>query len=58
LKETAVSNAKRDNLVQVKSALAEKYDALARAAGSVVKRRQFLHHAEKYRRQVAQLARA
>lgn len=52
-----MSNAKRDNLVQVKSALAEKYDALARAAGSVVKRRQFLHHAEKYRRQVAQLAR-
>ena len=52
-----MSNAKRDNLVQVKTSLAAKYDALARAAGSVVKRRQFLHHAEKYRRQIERLAR-
>ena len=52
-----MSNTTRDNLMQVKKSLAEKYESLARAAGSVVKRRQFLHHAEKYRRQLAQLAR-
>ena len=52
-----MSKIHRDHLLQVKMALAKKYEALAGAAGSLVKRRQFLHHAEKYRRQVAQLSR-
>jgi hypothetical protein len=37
-------------------ALAAKYESLARITGSVVKRRQFLFHVDKYRQQAARLA--
>jgi hypothetical protein len=44
-------------LVAVKQALAAKYESLAKAASSQVKRRSFLHNAEKYRRQASMLTR-
>lgn len=45
-----------ENLIKVKTALAEKYERLARIAGSVPKRKQFANRAVAYRRQVAQLS--
>ena len=47
----------RDNLIAVKVALVAKYESMAKATGSQVKRRQFLHHADVYRQQAANLAR-
>ncbi|MGE0378602.1 MAG: hypothetical protein AB7I48_02025 [Planctomycetaceae bacterium] len=44
-----------NNLIQVKRALAEKYERLATMTSSKPKKRQFSHRAVKYRRQVAQL---
>ncbi len=52
------NEAERDNLRQVKLTLAAKYETLARRASSSVKRKHFWHKAEKYRRQVAKLAKA
>ncbi len=43
-------------LAQTKRALAEKYENLAKLAGSQPKRKKFLHSAEKYRRQAEQLS--
>ena len=43
------------NLAAVKQALAAKYESWANSASSQVKRRAFLHNAEKYRRQGARL---
>ena len=45
-----------ENLIKVKTALAEKYERLARIAGSVPKRKQFANRAVAYRRQLAQLS--
>lgn len=47
--------ADRDNLAAVKQALAAKYESLAKSASSQVKRRAFVHNAEKYREQAAKL---
>lgn len=44
-------------LVNTKLALAQKYESLARAAQSTPKRKAFLHHAARFRRQAADLAR-
>lgn len=44
-----------NHLIQVKTALAEKYERLSRSAKSEPKTRQFARRAVKYRRQVAQL---
>jgi hypothetical protein len=44
-------------LVQVKLALAQKYERQARVARSVPKRQKFIHRAEKLRRQAEQLSR-
>jgi hypothetical protein len=44
-------------LIDVKQALADKYDRLSRNAGSKPKRQQFAHRATHYRRQVEQLKR-
>jgi hypothetical protein len=46
-----------DKLVETKLVLARKYDRLAKAASSKVKRTTFSHKAERYRRQVKQLSR-
>jgi hypothetical protein len=43
-------------LSDVKVALAEKYERLARVASSKVKKRKFIHKAHQYRRQVVQLS--
>lgn len=45
----------REHLAGIKHALAAKYESLAKAASSQVKRRTFLHNAERYRRQAARL---
>ena len=45
-----------ERLAQTKLALAKKYENLAKTAGSVPKRKQFLHKAERYRRQAADLS--
>ena len=47
---------KCEHLQKVKLALAAKYESLARISGSVVKQRQFLYHADKYRQQASRLA--
>ena len=47
---------KKEHLQKVKLALAAKYESLAKIAGSVVKRREFLRNAERYRQQAARLA--
>lgn len=47
----------RDQLIAVKEALAAKYESLAKATCSQVKRRQFTHHADVYRQQAASLTR-
>ncbi|MBX3440333.1 MAG: hypothetical protein KF861_22780 [Planctomycetaceae bacterium] len=44
-----------NHLIQVKQALAEKYERLARNTRSKPKKQQFSHRAVKYRRQVAQM---
>jgi hypothetical protein len=51
---TKQTNAK---LAEVKLALAAKCDNLARLAGSTPKRKTFQHHAAKFRREAADLAR-
>lgn len=43
--------------IDVKIALAEKYERKSRLAGSVPKRRQFAGKAARYRRQIAQMER-
>lgn len=43
-------------LVQTKLNLAQKYENLARLAGSRPKRKKYLHDAEKYRRQAERLS--
>ncbi len=43
------------NFIQVKLALAEKYERLATRTASQPKKQQFAHRALKYRRQVAQM---
>ena len=48
--------AERKNLLEVKQALAAKYESLAKVASSKVKQRSFLRNAEKYRRQAAKFA--
>jgi len=45
------------NLAKTKIALAEKYDKLADEARSKPKKMQFMHKAERYRRQAALLLR-
>jgi hypothetical protein len=47
-----------ENLIQVKTALAEKYERLARLAGSTPKRRAHSFRALRLRRQAQQLAHA
>lgn len=47
----------KQNLLNVKRKLAEKYEHLATIAGSQPKRKQFSHRAKIYRRQVEQLLR-
>lgn len=42
------------NLQKVKTALAEKYENLAKIAGSEAKKKRFVGRAVKYRRQAAQ----
>jgi hypothetical protein len=44
-------HSERENLKRVKLALADKYESLANRASSRVKREQFLHMVERYRRQ-------
>jgi hypothetical protein len=44
-------------LVGIKLALAEKYERLAKVAGSKGKKQTFLHKAENYRRQAERLSR-
>jgi hypothetical protein len=46
-----------NQLAEVKLALAQKYDRLAKAASSKVKKRKFTHKAEAYRRQAILLSR-
>jgi len=46
-----------ERLAKTKLALAEKCDRLTAAAGSVPKKTQFRHKAEKYRRQAAEAVR-
>ena len=48
---------KKERLASIKAALADKYENLARIAGSKVKRDTFLTRAGRYRRQVAELTR-
>jgi hypothetical protein len=50
------NSGKKEHLQKVKLALAAKYESLARISGSVVKQRQFLHNADRYRQQAARLA--
>jgi hypothetical protein len=45
-------------LIDVKRALAEKYERLARTPCSQAKKRHFTHRAVRYRRQVIQLQRS
>ena len=45
------------SLIDVKTALAEKYERKAAQTGSTPKRKQFAFKARKYRRQIAQLQR-
>jgi hypothetical protein len=47
----------KQNLVDVKTMLAEKYERLAKVTPSVPKRARMLRHAKHYRRQAEQLAR-
>ena len=49
--------AQKKTLVDVKNELADKYERLARIAGSIPKRIQYQHRATKHRRQAVQLAR-
>ena len=44
-------------LLQVKLALARKYESLAKAARSAPKRKAWMHHAARFRRQAAALTR-
>jgi hypothetical protein len=44
-----------DHLIAVKTALAEKYERLARLAGSAAKQKAFAFRATKYRRQLLQM---
>jgi hypothetical protein len=46
----------KENLQKVKLALAAKYESLARISGSVGKKKEFLHNADRYRQQAARLA--
>lgn len=43
------------HLIAVKTALAEKYERLARIAGSAAKEKAYAYRATKYRRQVQQM---
>ena len=54
---TVATNEKKERLASIKSALADKYENLARISGSKVKARTFLTRASRYRRQVAELTR-
>lgn len=45
------------HLVEVKLALARKYDNLAKLAGSIPKQKTFKHHAARFRREAAKLTR-
>lgn len=51
-----MSQQTRENLIQVKLALSEKYNRLAAQAKSEPKKKAFGHRAEKFRRQAAELA--
>jgi hypothetical protein len=44
-------------LVQVKLALARKHENLAKLSGSIPKQKTYQHHAAKFRREAADLAR-
>jgi len=44
-----------ENLIRVKTALADKYAHRAKIAGSAAQRRRYQHHAEKYREQARML---
>lgn len=44
-----------ENLIQVKTALADKYAHRAKIAKSVAQRRRYQYHAEKYREQARML---
>ena len=46
---------KTENLIQVKQALADKYDHLANVTGSRVRRANYKRRADKYRRQAEAL---
>jgi hypothetical protein len=48
---------KNTKLIQTKLALAEKYERLAALSGSQPKTKRMLHHAARFRRQAADLAR-
>jgi hypothetical protein len=45
----------KDHLIAVKTALAEKYERLARLAGSAAKEKAYSYRATKYRRQILQM---
>jgi hypothetical protein len=47
-----------DHLIAVKTALAEKYERLARLAGSTAKQKAYAFRATKYRRQILQMGHA
>ena len=50
-------NEKSEKLAKTKLALADKYDKWAAEARSIPKKKQFIHKAEKYRRQAAEALR-
>ena len=45
----------KSHMIAVKTALAEKYERLARQAGSAAKEKAFAYRATKYRRQILQM---
>lgn len=50
-------SSEKAKLVQTKRALSEKYERLARTAKSTPKRKTYLFHAARFRRQAEQLSR-
>ncbi|HVA51628.1 MAG TPA: hypothetical protein VNH11_35130 [Pirellulales bacterium] len=50
-----MTTVKKKTLVEVKLALAEKYESLAKQSGSKPRQKRYLHRAERYRGQAATL---
>jgi hypothetical protein len=53
----SIAMSDKQNLLEIKQKLAEKYEHLAAIAGSQPKRKQFSNRARKYRRQMEQISR-